>query len=156
MKIFEYKFSKLIKGLIFAGFAVCAAAFGFTLYQIIKYGVGDAAEPSYTIIQYALSIIFSVGLTVLLISILKRSYYAVDGNKFITCFGIIKSTYDIDKIERIELDRKTDKLSVYFKDEQYIIIVVKPEWNERFVDALLEANGNIEFDIKTDMNEDKK
>lgn len=137
--------------------------FGVTLYQVLTYGISSSAEPSYTIIQYVLMFAVSIGLAIILISLLFRSYYAVNGEYFITSFGIIKSKYKISDILSIELDRKTDKLTVYFKGEikngvetenPFVVIVVNPEWNEKFVDAILEIKPEIEFSIKSETPND--
>ena len=57
------------------------------------------------------------------------------------------------------LDRKTKKLSVYFDENNFIIIVVKEEWYEDFIEELLKANSNIEYTINSvenDVDGDKK
>lgn len=88
-------------------------------------------------------------LLIILISLLISSYYSVDGNVLKTSFGIIKSKYDISEITSIILDRTTNKLAVYFKNNNYIVIVVKDEWYDEFIDTLCAANGKIEFSIKS-------
>ena len=101
----------------------------------------------------------SVAAFVLLLSLILSSYYQIKDKKFKTSFGIIKSTYDIDKIQSVVLDRKTKKLSVYFDENNFIIIVVKEEWYEDFIEELLKANSNIEYTINSvenDVDGDKK
>lgn len=159
MKTFKYKFSKLIYTLIYVGIALCVVGFGINLYFCITVGISSAANPVYPIIQYAAMFFVSVLLFVLLISILISSYYAVEGKHFKTCFGLIKSSYNIEDIETIELDRTTNKLSVYFKNGNYIVVVVKEEWYNDFVQAILDVNSKIEYSIKSKTekdNNDKK
>ena len=95
-------------------------------------------------------------LLVILISLLVSSYYSIDGKTLKTSFGIIKSKYDITKIETVLLDRTTNKLSVYFNDNNFIVIVVKEDWYDDFIDALCKANTNIEFSIKSKESNDDK
>lgn len=159
MKTFKYNFSKLIHTLIYVGLALCIVGFGINLYFCISVGISSAANPVYPIIQYSAMFFVSVLLFAILISILISSYYAVDGKVFKTCFGLIKSSYKIDEMETIELDRTTDKLSVYFKNGNYIVIVVKQEWYNEFVQAILDVNPKIEYTIKSKTqsdNDDKK
>ncbi len=159
MKIFKYKFSKLIYTLIGIILALSAAGFAITLWQAIDFGT-DTANPTFTIIRYALMFFVTVALAVILISLLVSSYYAVDGDgrTIKTSFGFIKSVYKIDDIDMISLDRATNKLTVVFKNEQFIVIVVKESWYEEFVQAILDVNPGIEYNIrsKTSADNDEK
>ncbi len=158
MKVFKYKFSNLIKGLIFAGLAVCAIGFVYNIFQILYYGTRNSENPAYYYIQYALMFFVVILLAAILISILINSSYTVDDKYFKTNFGFIKSTYKIADMESLSLDKNTDKLSVHFKNGEFIVIVVKQEWYEQFVDAILAANSSIQYIIesKEEKPEDKK
>ncbi len=155
MKVFKYKFSKLTKTLIYVGIALCFAGFGINIFAIITGDVASAANPVYPIIQYTLMFLVPAVLLVILISLIVSSYYSVDGNTLKTSFGIIKSKYDISTIDTILLDRNTNKLTVYFKNNNFVVIVVKEEWYDDFTDALCKANKNIEFSIKSKEPENK-
>lgn len=160
MKTFKYKFTKLIYALIGVGMAASVVVFAITLWQVIEFGLESSAVPTFTIIRYALMFIVSVALFAILLSLLISSYYEVDKkNKVIkTSFGFIKSRYDIENIDAVTLDRKTNKLTVVFKDEKFIVIVVKEEWYEEFVQAILDINPRIEYSInsKTSTGEDNE
>lgn len=152
MNIFKFRFTKLTLAFIYIGILLAAVAFGVNTYFVFADGIKTAANPVYPVLQYTLMYFVCVLLFVILISLLVSSYYAVDGDKLKTSFGIIKSKYDIKKIETIVLDRTTNKLSVYFEGNAYIVIVVKPEWYEEFTDAILKVNPKIEFSIKSKEN----
>lgn len=155
MKTFKYKFTKLNTALIIAGIALCVVGFTINLVQCIKYGTASAADPVYPIIQYTIMFIVTVVLGSLLVSVLLFSEYVVDGKYFKTRFGFIVSKYDTEKIEVVTLDRKTNKLVVTFTDNNYIVIVVKEEWYEEFVTALLGANPKIEYRIRSEDEKDE-
>lgn len=155
MKKFKYEFTKLIKALIFAGMALCLVGFGVNLYLNIANGISTAANPVYPILQYVLMYFVTVLLFVLLVSFLISSYYAVDEKHFVTCFGFIKSKYNIKNVEIITLDRATNKLSVTFSDNSFIIIVVKEQWYNEFVEAILAVNPKIEYEIKSKKADNK-
>lgn len=156
MKIFKYKFTRLLKALMVLGMVLCGVGFGVNLFYCITNGASHAADPVYPIMQYVLMFFVTVVLFVLLLSIMVRSAYVIDGKVFKTRFGFIVSKYDVEKIENITLDRKTNKLTVTFKSGEFIVIVVKQEWYEEFITALLLANPNIKYDIISIENEDKK
>ncbi len=149
MKTFKYKFTRLIKALIIVGLLLCLAGFGLNLAFCIKNGISSAADPVYPILQYSLMFFVTVALFVLLITILLFSSYTVDGETFKTRFGLIVSKYDVKKITDVVLDKKTNKLTVTFESGEFIVIVVKQEWYEEFVDALLKANPEIKYSINS-------
>ena len=86
-------------------------------------------------------------LIVLLVSILIRSVYTITDKEIVLWFGIIKSTYKIADIESVHLFTKTNKLVLYFKNERYTVIVVKPEWYNEFTKEILAKNDRIRYDV---------
>ncbi len=159
MKTYKYKFTKLITAFIWAGIALSVGAFVLNTYFVFAEGISSAANVFYPILRYVLMYFVSVAAFVLLISLIFSSNYSISETKFKTSFGIIKSSYDIAKIESVVLDRKTKKLSVYFEDKNFIVVVVKEEWYEDFISELLKANPKIEYSIvskENDVDEEKK
>lgn len=156
MKIYKYKFTRLLKALMVLGMVLCALGFGVNLYYCIVNGARHAANPIYPIMQYVLMFFVTVVLFVLLLSIMLRSAYVIDGKVFKTRFGLITSKYDIEKIENITLDRKTDKLTVAFSSGEFIVIVVKQQWYDEFVTELLLTNPKIKYDIISLDNNDQE
>lgn len=141
------------------GMVVCAVGFGVNTFYLITNGVKSAADPVYPILQYVLMYFVTVVLFALLFSILLFSSYIIDGKTFKTKFGFITSKYDVEKIENITLDRKTNKLTVTFSNGEFMVIVVKQEWYEQFIDELMKANNKIEYTINSvenDGTQDKK
>lgn len=152
MKTFKFKFTRLITTFIYVGIALAVIAFGVNLYFLITDGIKEAANIVYPIIQYTLMFFISVLLLVILVSLLVSSYYEVKDDYLKTSFGIIKSKYNISEIETILLDRETNKLTVHFKNQNFIVIVVKPEWYNEFITAILEKNPRIEYTIRSKEN----
>lgn len=151
MKKFEFKFSKATNAFIYIGIALAVIAFGVNTYFVITQGVGEE-DKIYPIVRYVLMYFVATLLLVVLVSLKVASYYSIDGKTLKTSFGIIKSKYDVQKIETIMIDRTNHKLSVYFDDKNYIVIAVKEEWYEDFTDELLKINPKIEFTIKSKEN----
>ncbi len=159
MKTFKYKFTVVQTVLIIAGIILSAAGFTLNLVMCIRDGVKNAAQPVYPIIQYTLMFFVTVVAFALLLSILLFSAYVIDGKTFKTRFGFIVSKYDCEKITTVTLDRRTKKLTVAFKSGEFMVIVVKQDWYEDFIAALLETNPAIEYNIvslENDIDEDKK
>lgn len=154
MKTFKYKFTKLMKALMILGMILCAAGFAVNLYYCITNGARNAVNPVYPIMQYVLMFFVTVVLFVLLLSIMVNSAYIIDGKTFKTRFGFIVSKYDVEKIDGVCLDRKTNKLTVAFTSGEYMVIVVKQEWYDEFITELLLANPKIEYTVNSLDNSD--
>ncbi len=138
-----------MKALMILGMVLCALGFGLNLFYCIRNGASHAADPVYPVLQYVLMFVVTVVLFVLLFSILLFSAYSVDDKFFKTKFGLIVSKYDVTKIKEVVLDRKTNKLTVNFESGEFIVIVVKQEWYEDFINAVLEANPKIEYTVNS-------
>lgn len=161
MKVFKYKFTKVTTILIYAGIFLCALCVGLNIFSIVTSDLSSSANIVYPVIQYTLMFLIPLALAVILVSLLVSSYYSIDEKWLKTSFGVIKSKYDLKDIKTLLLDRTTNKLSVYFNNESFIVIVVKEDWYDDFIDALCNANDKIEFTInskennKDDMDEKK-
>lgn len=149
---FKYKFTTLALVLICFGIVLALVGIGLNTYNIFAERVWLYENNTLQVIRYVLVYFVSIALAIILISLLLSSYYSVDEKHFKTSFGIIKSSYDIKTIKLIHLDRTTNKLSVYFDDNKFIVIVVKKEWHDEFIDTLLKANPEIEFSIESKEN----
>lgn len=160
VKTFKFKFSPLMIAVFSIGIVLCAACFALTTWQFINFLSGElnAADEwiKYTLLYFA-----SVFLAILLSAMLIRSRYIITDKLLITQFGIIKSKYQIRKIRSVCLLNGSKKLNLYFDDfkTKYMTIVVKEEWYDEFVQALLARNESIEFDFSSaedEMNGKKK
>ena len=149
MNKFKFKFTKLMTALIYVGIALCIVGLGLNVYLLIVNDISSSANIVYPIIQHSLMFLIPVVLLIILISLLCSSYYVIDGKTFKTSFGIIKSVYSVEDIDTLLLDRTTEKLAVYFKNKNFVIISVREEWQSEFIDALCKANSDIEFSIKS-------
>lgn len=155
MKTYKYKFTIVQTLLIVAGLLLSAAGFAVNLVMFIR----DKNKTLYPIIQYSLMFFVTVVAFALLGSILTFSAYVIDGKVFKTRFGFIVSKYDGEKIASVTLNRKNKKLTLTFKNGEFMVVVVKQDWYEDFISALLDANPEIEYNIvslENDVDEEKK
>lgn len=149
MKKFKYSFPRLTLILIIVGLAVCLAGFILNLYVCITDGVSYAVNPAIPLVLYILMFAVTIGAGGLLVSILVLSYYSVDGKHIKTAFGFIRSSYNVKDVDVIVLDRETDKLLVYIKNESSIVIVIKSNLYTDFVQAVLDVNPAVEYAIQS-------
>ncbi len=151
MRTFKFRFTKLIILLQIAAMVLAAGALAYTAYRMATVGFGDAS----LIIQYIVLVLFGVLALVIFGAMLIRSAYTVTEKEIVLRFGVIKTVYKIKEIESIRLFTKTNKLVLYFKNEKYTVVSVKPEWYSDFIREVLSHNLGIRYDVSiTDKNED--
>lgn len=143
-----------MKALIWAAIALSAAGFGITTWRLISNRSTYVATPFYNIMTYVLMYLITVAIIVICVSVLLKSQYVIDGKTFKTRFGFIVSKYDVEKIDCVTLDRKTNKLTVTFSSGEFIVVVVKQEWYDEFITELLLANPKIEYTVNSLDNSD--
>lgn len=145
MKSYKFRFSKLVLVLIGLAIAAALAAVAYTVYRIYLYGFSSPL----LVIQHVAVLIVAVLAIVIFVSLLIRSVYKITDTKIILWFGIVKQTFKIADIESVHLFTKTNKLVIYFKDDKYTVIVVKPEWYNEFTKEILARNDKIRYDVST-------
>ena len=145
MKSYKFRFSKLVLVLIGLAIAAALAAVAYTVYRIYLYGFSSPL----LVIQHVAVLIVAALAIVIFVSLLIRSVYKITDTQIILWFGIVKQTFKIADIESVHLFTKTNKLVIYFKDDKYTVIVVKPEWYNEFTKEILARNDKIRYDVST-------
>ena len=145
MKSYKFRFSKLVLVLIGLAIAAALAAVAYTVYRIYLYGFSSPL----LVIQHVAVLIVAALAIVIFVSLLIRSVYKITDTQIILWFGIVKQTFKIANIESVHLFTKTNKLVIYFKDDKYTVIVVKPEWYNEFTKEILARNDKIRYDVST-------
>ena len=145
MKTYRFKLSVAATVGCVAGILLGLAGIGVTAYRIYKYGFSSAQ----LIIQHVVVLLVSALAIAVFAAILIRSVYKLTDTQLILWFGFIKSEYKLADIEAVHLFTKTNKLVLYFKDEKYTVIVVKPEWYRELTQEILARNKNIRYDVST-------
>jgi hypothetical protein len=140
VKRFSYTFTPVMLVLIIGVLLLCSAGIAVSIWRIVQFGIKSFND----VIKYPFLIAVCVFCIVFVISVFIRSQYIVSGDKLITQFGFIKSSYDIKKITALTFDRDTNKLTVNF-GEEYALLAVNPEWNEQLVRAILDVNNSIDY-----------
>lgn len=151
---FPFRFTTTLRILAYAALLLCAVAVTVSVFGIIREGI----DGIYGVLRYPFLIAVSLFGIALIISLLIRSQYVIEGTTLITQFGFVKSKADIKKITSIVQDTETNKLSVYVGEEYSVATLPKSE-TEKFVRALLKVNPDIDYSFTVTenkpQNEDK-
>lgn len=137
---FKIKFSKIIFILAIAVLVVCAIGIGVSVWRIVDMGIKGFTDA----LKYPFFIVICVFCAVTVTCILCDSRYIVENKTLVAKYGFIKSKYEIKNITSIVQNTEEKKLTLYF-GEQFMLINISPEWLEKFVRALLDANPDIDY-----------
>ena len=139
--------------LLVVALLLCVAGLIVSAYRLYNQGINRFLDA----LQSPLLIAICVFAIVFIISVWAKSQYVVTDKHYISQFGFVKSRFLIKQVTKIELDSDTRKLTV-FVGEEYMVLSIIPEQNDAFVQAMREANKNIEFTftLATANEQDKK
>ncbi len=149
--VFRFKFNKLTVFLCVLGMLLCLAGIATSIWRLSSEGIDGVTGA----LQSPLLIGVCIFGLVILISMLVRSQYVVDKKNITVQFGVIKSKTPIESITAIELDKDTDKLSVYC-GESYTVISVNKSWNDEFVRAIQAVNPKVDYSVILAKQKSKK
>jgi hypothetical protein len=139
-EIFKITFTPLIYVLCVVIYLLCGVGAGVSVWRIVRFGILGFND----VLKYPFLIAVCLFCIALITSVLVRSVYVVDDEYFYTQFGFVKSKFAIKDMTSMLLDREKQKLSVYF-GEQFLVLSIKEEWRERFVNAILAVNPKVEY-----------
>ncbi len=149
-EVFAFRFSPAMICVFTLALVLCAAGVGLTTWQLLDFLKTDLSSV-YEWLKFVLFYLVCGLLAVLIVAMLICSRYTVTDKYIIRRLGLITEKFEIKKIFSVHHFKGSGKLAVYFDDfhEKYTIIVVKEEWYDDFVKALLRRNDRIEFDFTT-------
>lgn len=139
-ELFKITFTRTVYVLCVVIYLLCGVGAGISVWRIARFGIHGFND----ILKHPFLIAVCVFCMVLITALLIRSQYIVDGEYFYTQFGFIKSKFAIKEITSLLFNRETQKLTLHF-GEQFFVISVKSEWLERFVRAMLAVNPDIDY-----------
>jgi len=137
---FTIKFSKTILVLAVAVLCLCVASIIVSILNMKRFGLNGFSD----YLKYPFLLLVSVFCIAIVVALLIKSQYIIDETYFISQYGFIKSRYEIEKITSIVLDTDTNKLTVYM-GEEFFVLSLNKEWNEKFVRALLNVKPSIDY-----------
>lgn len=154
---FPFRFSPLMIFMFCLLLVLCAAGTAFTGWQFADFLASGDLSSVWSWLRYLLMFLVCGLLILLVAAMLIKSQYIVKDKELVLQFGLIRTRYDISKIDSVRLFVGSEKLTVYFDSMKtdYTVIVVKKEWYEAFVRALQKRNGRIAFDFVSPEQESK-
>jgi len=140
VKKFRYRFSVLSLVLFGIGFALALFMIIFNLYKISS---GKLMSDGIT--NRSISILIALVFIGVAISVLSCSFYTINKTEIKTRLGFIVSGIKLNEIKEIVHFTSLNKLSIFYKDEQYSNVVISPKHFDEFATELRKFAPNIVY-----------
>lgn len=145
MKKFKYSFSTFLKVLLIIATGFTLAGLVLNVINLVKH-----IDNSIQIIIYSVSILVTLLINFFAVSILFFGEYVIDEKNLTLKIGLIKNKTPLEEIVAITLFKKSNKLVLYFADQKYTVIVIKPERYDQFILELRSKNSKIIYNSQID------
>ena len=149
MKKYKYNYSKLVLAIIIAGIPLAVACIALNILRLTK---NYQSFTTYNYLALGIILLISVAYIVIAISLLIDSSYYVTDKHFVLKWGLLKNEIELKSITKIVLNTSTDKLAIYYNDEDFFNINSKNVDYGELVSAVKEKNKKIVFEMITDNN----
>ncbi len=142
---YKYKFSKWFYVIAVAGYLVSV---GCIVLNVIRFLANfskniDIGLTGYMSLGFA--VVLSIAFIVLVTCALIKSEYKIYEDKIMLKWGIIKNPVNLNEVNQIRLNTKTQKLELVFEDESYFTIVIDSGKYQNFVDDLKAVKPKLEY-----------
>ncbi len=127
VKKYRYRFSVLSLVLFGLGFALAIFMISYNLYKIAS---GKLMSDGIT--NRTISIVIAIVFLGFAISVLACSFYTVTKTEIKTRLGFIVSGIKLNEIKEIVHFTTSNKLAIFYKDEQFSNIVISPKHFDSF------------------------
>lgn len=137
--------------------ALCGMVAGYNVYNIVRMALSGAfSSNAWGWFTYIVLIIVGIAGVVVFVAMLANSRYELTSTELVLRFGVIVTRYVIADMVAIHVFKNTKKLTVYFKDDRYAVVVVKEEWYKSLIEELIRINPRIAYDEGGDEGADKE
>lgn len=140
VKKFRYRFSVLSLVLFGIGFALALFMIIFNLYKISS---GKLMSDGIT--NRSISILIALVFIGVAISVLSCSFYTINKTEIKTRLGFIVTGIKLNEIKEIVHFTSLNKLSIFYKDDEYSNVVISPKHFDEFATELRKFAPNIVY-----------
>lgn len=156
---FKYKITKSVYVTLLVA-AVALVSVGCLIFNVIRLVKAINADfkgmDVYNIASLVLCLILPFVCGAFIIALLVNSYYKAENGKMTVRLGFLKDEYECAEIVTIIKNIKTDVLTVTFKDESTLRIIIAPADFDNFSAEVMKQNKNIAYGEIAEDDQKKK
>ncbi len=152
MKKYRFHYSPIVYALMVL--VLLAAGAGIVL-NVLRCISREFDVSTWNVLTVAIMFLTCTLLIVVVLSLFIRTDYTFKGAKLTIHYGIIKNEIALAAATEIVFYKKTEKLVLYYDEDKYVVILLKPEKHEEFIATCRAANENLRYDTRTSPDEDE-
>ena len=152
MKKYRFHYSPVIYCLMVL--VLLAAGAGIVL-NVLRCTSRDFDVSTWNVLTVAIMFLTCTLLILVVLSLFIRTDYVLKGAKLTIHYGIIKNEIALAAATEIVFYKKTEKLVLYYDEDKYVVILLKPEKHEEFIADCRAANDKLRYDTRTSPDEDE-
>lgn len=145
---FKYKITRsvYVTVLVAAVAAVSILCFTLNLVRLIKIILAGGIDVNgYDYVSVALCLILPIICMAFIVALLVNSYYSVDEKNLTIRLGFLKDVYPVKDVANLIHNVKTDVLTISFKDESTLRVIIDKTSFDDFSAALMKSNKNVVY-----------
>ena len=145
MKKFRFKYSPVVWLLLAVVLVLSVGGLVWNIFNLVEF---YSFKQTFDLVSYGVIIAVCAFLVVFVLAVIFYGNYVIKGQTLYTYFGFFRAKMKIDDIVGISLFKKSNKLVVYFKEQEYSIIVIDQNLYDDFVVAIRKVNPKIIYDTR--------
>lgn len=146
MNKFKFKYSVTVYVLLILTLALSVVGLVWNIFNAVHF----AQSETFKFVSSCIISVVTAALIVFVSSVLFYGKYVIKNGYLYTYFGFLKSKTPVLDVIEITHFKKSNKLVVYFKTNEYTVIVIAPEQYDDFILAMRKVNKNIVYDARID------
>lgn len=144
MNKYKYNYSKLVLTLIILGIPLALACIVMNVFRLIK-SYADLNAYNYASVFVVIAV--SIAYLVIAIALLIDSSYYVTDKHFVLKWGVLKNEIELKSITRIVYNTATDKLAIYYNDDNFFMLNAKNVNYGELAEIIKEKNNRVVFEM---------
>lgn len=146
MNSYKIQFKLYVKIFLALALLLVTGGLVFNVVSVIEYFRLSTSKT----LSHSLLLMVTVFLDVLIASLLFFNRYIIKDGKLITQFGVIKFKANLTDAINATHFKRTDTLVLYFKNAEYLVIMISPSLYKQFIDEIKKYNPQIYADIDSE------
>ena len=146
MKSFKIEYKLYVKIFLSLALIISIAGLVFNIISIVEYFNLSTRK----LISHVLLTVVTAFLCVIISSLLFFGRYKIKDGKLITCFGILRFKTDVFDLLNATHFKRTNILVIYYKNAEYSVIMISPEFYKDFIKAIRLENPNFYSNVESE------
>lgn len=143
---FKYNYKTVIYIVFAAIYLLAAICFVWNLYRLVTSMQSEISLSVYDYIRIALCLALPIVFAVFVTAAIISSYYTVKDKTLKVAFGFLKDKYEINEIDTLVKDVRKNTLSIVFKDESLLNVIIAPDKFDDFCSEIMKINRGVSYE----------